>query len=79
MGVGGLVTNDLCIIHRNKDEMLDKVFVFFLSFISPIMYKIIEEAKHNRLVISAPLSIRQPTNGKGTYCFSANPNDRHRS
>ena len=78
-GVGGLVTNDWCIIHRNKDEMLDKVFGVFISFISPILYKIIEEAKHNRLIISAPLSIRQPTNGKGTYCFSASPNDRHRS
>ena len=73
------VTNDWCIIHRNKDEILDKVFVVFISFISPILYKIIKEAKHNRLVISAPPSIRQPTNGKGTYCFGANPNDRHRS
>ena len=25
--VGGGVTNDWCIIHRNKDEILDKVFV----------------------------------------------------
>ena len=56
-GGGGLVTNDWCIIYRNEDEMLDKVFVVFISFISPILYKIIEEAKHNRLVISAPLSI----------------------
>ena len=32
---------------------------------SPILYKIIKEAKHNRLVISAPQSFRQPTYGKG--------------
>ena len=25
--MGGGVTNDWCIIHRNKDEILDKVFV----------------------------------------------------
>ena len=74
-----MVTNGRCIIHRNKDEILDKVFVVFISFISPFLYKIIKEVKHNRLVISAPPSIRRPTNGKGTYCFDANPNDRHRS
>ena len=78
VGGGGGVTNDWCIIHSNK-EILDKVFVVFISFISPILYKIIREAKHNRHVISASPSIRQPTNGKGTYCFGANPNDRHRS
>ena len=55
MCVGGEgVTNDWCIIHRNKDEILDKVFVVFIPFISPILFKIIKEAKHNRLVISAP-------------------------
>ena len=78
-GGGGGYKNDWCTIHRIKDEILDKVFVVFISFISPILYKIIKEAKHNRLVISAPPSIRQPTNGKETYCFGANPNDRHRS
>ena len=78
-GWGGVVTNDWCIIHRNKDEILDKVFVVLISFISPILYKIIKEAKRNRLVISVPPSIRQSTNGKGTYCFGAIPNDRHRS
>ena len=76
---GGVVTNDWRIIHRNKDEILDKFFVAFISFISPVLYKIIKGTKHNRLVISAPPSIRQPTNGKGTNCFGANPNDRHRS
>ena len=76
---GGVVTNDWCIIHRDKDEILVKVFVVFISFISPILYKIFKEAKHNRLVISAPQSIRQPTNGKRTYCFGASSNDRHRS
>ena len=79
MGGGALVTNDLCIIHRNKDEISDKVFAVFISFISLILYKIIKEAKHNRLIISAFPSIRRPTNGKGIYCFDANPNDRHRS
>ena len=44
---GAVVTNDWCIIHRNKDDILDKVFVVFISFISIILYKIIEEAKHN--------------------------------
>ena len=78
-GGGGGVTNDWCIIHRNISEILEKVFVVFISFISPILYKIIKEAKHNRLVISAPPSISQPTNGKGTYYFGANPNDRNRS
>ena len=64
-GVGGLVTNDWCIIHRNKDEMLDKVFVFFISFISPILYKIIKEANYNRLVISAPHLSASPQMRKG--------------
>ena len=73
------VTNDWCIINSNKDGILDKVFMVFISFISPILYKIIKEAKHNRLVISASPSIRQPTNRRGTYCVGANPNDRHRS
>ena len=36
------VTNDWCIIHSNKDELLDKVFVVFISFILPILYKIIK-------------------------------------
>ena len=58
-----VVKNDWCIIHRNKDEILDKV-VFFISFISPILCKIIEEAKHNRLVIAAPPSA-SPHMGKG--------------
>ena len=79
MGVRGGVTNDWCIIHRNKDDIFDKVFVVFISFIPPILYKIIKEAKYNRLVISIPPAIRQPTNGKVTYCFGANPNDRYRS
>ena len=30
----------------NKDEILDNVLVNFTSFISPILYKIIKEAKH---------------------------------
>ena len=49
-GGGAVVTNDWCIIHRNKDDILDNVFVVFvvfISFISIILYKIIEEAKHN--------------------------------
>ena len=33
-GGGAVVTNDWCIIHRNKDEILDKVFLFFISFIN---------------------------------------------
>ena len=59
-GWGGVVSNDWCIIHPYKDEILDKVFVVFISFVSPILYKIIKEAKHNRLVISA-----RPQMGKG--------------
>ena len=74
---GTVVTNDWYIIRRNKNEIFYKVFVVFISFISPILR--INEANHNRLVISAAPSISHPTNGKGTYCFGANPNDRHRS
>ena len=29
-GAGGVVTNNWCIIHRNKDEILDKVFMVFI-------------------------------------------------
>ena len=65
VGGGGVVTNDWCIIYRNKDEILDKVFVFFISFVSPILYTIIKEAKHNRLVISAPHLSASPQMGKG--------------
>ena len=50
-GVGAVVTNDLCIIKSNKDEILIKKNVVFISFISPILYKIIEEAKHNRNIM----------------------------
>ena len=64
-GWGGVVTNEWCIIHPYKDEILDKVLVVFISFIAPILYKIIKEAKHNRLVISAPPSTRQQQMGKG--------------
>ena len=73
---GVYMHNDWCIIHLNKDEILDKIFVVFISFISQILYKIIEETQHNRLVIFLPHP--QPTNGKGTYCFGASPNYRHR-
>ena len=31
-GGGEGVTNDWCIIHHNKNEMLDKVFVVFIPF-----------------------------------------------
>ena len=53
----------VCVIHRNKDEILDKVFVVFISFISPILYKIIKEAKHNMAEFLALLKSHHGVSG----------------